>query len=75
LVGAAVADEGNGRAGAVSSLTSWLGDDGRFPAPWVRAVLETVSRARRLASKRGPRAAAPAGDSVPARGSVPPSRK
>jgi hypothetical protein len=46
LIGAAVADEQAGVAGAVDSLIEWLADRARFPAGWVAAVEQTLRRAR-----------------------------
>jgi len=42
----AVADECNGHADAVASLTSWLADPDRFPLPWCAAVHALVEAAR-----------------------------
>jgi len=49
LLGCAVADELAGSELAVESLRVWLTDATRFPASWIAAVTETVSRARALA--------------------------
>jgi len=50
LLVAAVADEGNGIAQAVPSLTQWMYERSRFPASWLHAVEETLGRARSRAS-------------------------
>ncbi|HEX5750192.1 MAG TPA: hypothetical protein VFZ09_28435 [Archangium sp.] len=54
LLAAAVADEYGGLAQAVPSLVSWMKEPSRFPAPWIRAVEQTLVRARSLCRVRFP---------------------
>jgi hypothetical protein len=54
LLAAAVADEYGGLAQAVPSLASWMREPSRFPAPWIRAVEQTLLRARSLCRVRFP---------------------
>lgn len=54
LLAAAVADECWGLAQAVPSLTSWMCEPSRFPAPWLHAAEETLRRARSLCRVRSP---------------------
>ncbi|MFY0525437.1 hypothetical protein ACN28I_20595 [Archangium gephyra] len=54
LLAAAVADECWGLTQAVPSLSSWMGEPSRFSAPWVRAVDQTLRRARSLCRVRMP---------------------
>lgn len=51
LLVAAVVDEGLGIAKAVPSLQDWAVDRGRFPAPWIAAVNDTVQSARELVAR------------------------
>lgn len=46
MVAAAVADERDGLAQAVPSLTEWMLDPARFPAEWIAATRETLVAAR-----------------------------
>jgi hypothetical protein len=48
LLAAAVADERNGVANAVESLTSWLTSHERFSEAWIAAVEHLVRSAREL---------------------------
>lgn len=54
LLAAAVADEADDVACAVSSLSDWLTMDGRFSASFVRAVRASLSTARAAAAKAQP---------------------
>ncbi|HYO73764.1 MAG TPA: hypothetical protein VEU33_47635 [Archangium sp.] len=54
LLAAAVADEYGGLAQAVPSLASWMCEPSRFPAPWIRAVEQTLLKARSLCRVRFP---------------------
>lgn len=51
LLGAAVADERGGHAGAVTSLRTWMVDGTRFPPEWIAAVHATLAQARRMAAE------------------------
>lgn len=46
LIVSAVADEGNGVAGAEAALIDWLCEPGRFPQPWADLVRNTARRVR-----------------------------
>lgn len=48
LIVSAVADESEGREGAIQSLRSWLTDATRFSAEWIAAVQVTFTRALEL---------------------------
>jgi hypothetical protein len=52
LLGAAVADECAGLDQAVPSLAAWMCEPSRFPTSWIRAVEETLVRARALCEAR-----------------------
>ncbi|MFY0564592.1 hypothetical protein ACN28E_12125 [Archangium lansingense] len=54
LLAAAVADECCGLAQAVPSLAAWMCEPSRFPEPWIRAVEETLTRARAFCRVRIP---------------------
>jgi hypothetical protein len=41
-------------AQAVPGLASWMSEPSRFPAPWIRAVEETLMRTRALCRVRFP---------------------
>ena len=49
LIVSAVADESEGREGAIQSLRSWLTDAARFSAEWIAAVQAAFSRTLELA--------------------------
>lgn len=49
---AAVIDEANGHAGALSAVTSWARDPARFPREWREAVDACVQAARREVRRR-----------------------
>ncbi|QRK09110.1 hypothetical protein JQX13_02820 [Archangium violaceum] len=48
LLAAAVADECGGLTQAVPSLAAWMCEPSRFPSSWIRAVEDTLVRARGL---------------------------
>lgn len=53
LLVSAAADEADGITRAVESLETWAADPERFPGPWISAVRDTVSSARRRARSGG----------------------
>ena len=49
LLGCAVADEREGRDGAIESLRGWMSDPVRFSPPWIAAVDSALAHARTFA--------------------------
>ncbi|CAH2602043.1 conserved protein of unknown function [Rhodovastum atsumiense] len=54
LLVAAMADECDGRIGAVASLEGWLTDPARFPPGWTAAVAAALTQARAAMVQPGP---------------------